>query len=79
MAESSDIDSWWENWKDLFLAAVSTDIPVVHWHRSKMKCWLSLAAIKAIKQKCIVYRKLKRKPSDCLYSPQVQIFEEPCA
>jgi len=29
MAESSDIDSWWEDWKDLFYAAVSTDIPVV--------------------------------------------------
>ena len=66
IAESSDIDSWWENWKDLFLAAVSTDIPVVRWRRSKMKCWLSLAVIKAIKQKRIVYRKLKRKPSDCL-------------
>jgi len=66
IAESSDIDSWWENWKDLFFAAVSTDIPVVRWRRSKMKCWLSLATIKATKQKRIVYRKLKHKPSDCL-------------
>ena len=62
--KSSDIDSWWENWKGLFLAAVSTDIPSCC--GSKMKCWLSLAAIKAIKQKHIVCRKLKRKPSDCL-------------
>jgi len=63
MAESDDIDAWWETWKDLF-AAVSIDVPVVRWHRSKMKCWFSAVTIKAIRLKCIVYRKLKRKPSD---------------
>ena len=47
-------------------SAVSTDIPVVHWRRSRMKCWLSLATIKAIKQKRVVYRKLKCETSDYL-------------
>jgi len=41
LAVSNDIDIWWDNWKDLFFAAVSSDVPVVRWRRSKMKCWFS--------------------------------------
>ena len=31
-----------------------------------MKCWVSVVTIKAVKQKRIVYRKLKCSPSDYL-------------
>ena len=65
IAGSDDIDSWWESWMDLFFAAVSTDFPMVQWCRSKMNCWLSPSTIKAVKLRCIVYHKLKCKPSDC--------------
>ena len=64
MAKSDDIDSWWESWKDLFFAAVNTDIPTVRWRRFKMKSWLTATTIKAIRLKHLVYRKMKRSASD---------------
>ena len=67
IAVSDDIDTWWESWKDLFLAAVSSHVLMVRWRRSKMKCWLSPGTIKLIKKKRLVYRRLKRSFSDsCL-------------
>ena len=67
MAESGDIDSWWESWKDLFFAAVNTDISSVRWHRSRMKSWLTATTIKAIRLKHTVYHKMKRSASDSLF------------
>ena len=64
MAKSDDIDSWWESWKDLFFAAVNTDIPTVRWRRFKMKSWLTATTIKAIRLKRLVYRKMKCSASD---------------
>ena len=66
LAVSDDINMWWDNWKDLFFAAVSSDVPVVHWCRSKMKCWLSTRTIKLIRLKRVIYRRLKRSLSDQL-------------
>ena len=67
LAVSDDINLWWDNWKDLFFAAVSSDVSVVHWRRSKMKCWLSSGTIKLIKLKRVIYRRLKRSFSDQLF------------
>ena len=47
-------------------AAVSSEVPVVCWHRSKTKHWLSPHTIKLIKLKHVIYRRLKHSFSDQL-------------
>ena len=51
LSESDDVDVWWTQWKNLFLAAAYDTIPSVKWKRHKMKSWLSYDTIKLIKRK----------------------------
>ena len=37
LSESDDVDVWWTQWKDLFLAAAYDAIPSVKWKCHKMK------------------------------------------
>ena len=62
LSESDDVDVWWTQWKDLFLAAAYDAIPSVKWKRHKMKNWLSYDTIKLIKKKRSLYRKLQQNP-----------------
>ena len=73
LAVSEDINTSWESWKDFFMAAVSSHVPMVRWHRSKMKCWLSPQTIKLIKKKRLVYCRLKRHFSDRYLSHYKQL------
>ena len=45
---------------------MSSDVPVVRWGRSEMKCWLSTRTIKLIRLKRVIYHHLRRSPSDQL-------------
>ena len=60
LAEADDIDVWWSQWKDLFLAAVKDSVAQVHWRRKKMKNWLSEATQQLVRLKRLCYRKLKK-------------------
>ena len=62
LSESDDVDVWWTQWKDLFLAAAYDTIPSVKWKHHKMKGWLSYDTIKLIKKKRSLYRKLQQNP-----------------
>ena len=57
----------------LFMAAVSSHVPMVRWRRSKMKCWLSPQTIKLIKKKRLVYCHLKYRFSDHCFNHYKQL------
>ena len=63
MAKSDDVNIWWIQWKDLFLAAAHNSIPSVKWKRYKLKTWLSYETIKLTKKKRSLYRKFRCDPS----------------
>ena len=61
-----DLESCWQTWKDLFLAAVKDNIPTKRLRGRNPVPWLTGAVINLIKKKETVRRKLKLHPSESL-------------
>ena len=61
-----DLESCWQTWKDLFLAAVKDDIPTKRLRGRNPVPWLTSAVINLIKKKETIRRKLKLQPSETL-------------
>ena len=61
-----DLESCWQTWKDLFLAAVKDNIPTKRLRGPNPVAWLTSAVINLIKKKETVRRKLKLHPSETL-------------
>ena len=66
MVGESDLESYWQTWKDLFLAAVKDNIPTKRLRGRNPVPWLTGAVINLIKKKETVRRKLKLHPSESL-------------
>ena len=64
----SDLESCWQTWKDLFLAAVKDNIPTKRLRGRNPVPWLTGAVINLIKKEETVRRKLKLHPSESLKS-----------
>ena len=61
-----DLESCWQTWKDLFLAAVKDNIPTKRLRGRNPVPWLTGAVINLIKKEETVRRKLKLHPSESL-------------
>ena len=61
-----DLESCWQTWKDLFLAAVKDNIPTKRLRGRNPVPWLTGAIINLIKKKETVCRKLKLHLSESL-------------
>ena len=63
MVGEGDLESCWQTWKDLFLAAVIDNIPTKRLRGQNPLPWLTGAVINLIKKKETARRKLKLHPS----------------
>ena len=63
MVGEGDLESCWQTWKDLFLAAVKDNIPTKRLRGRNPVPWLTGAVINLIKKKETARRKLKLHPS----------------
>ena len=63
MVSEGDLESCWQTWKDLFVAAVKDNIPTKRLRGQNPFPWLTGAVINLIKKKETKRRKLKLHPS----------------
>ena len=66
VVDEGDLESCWQTWKDLFLAAEKDNIPTKRLRGRNPVPWLTGAVINLIKKKENVRRKLKLNPSESL-------------
>ncbi|EDO48374.1 predicted protein [Nematostella vectensis] len=61
--ENNDIDTDWQNWKDLFLAAVADHVPSKKLRGRNPVPWMNGTILDLIKKKETTRRRLKKTPA----------------